>query len=486
MKQTLNLRLSQHLALTPQLQQSIRLLQLSTIDLTQEIEQALQDNPMLERVESYAPSSLPSESSSPSSTSSSDASSPSSDPSPEPSEPIQENQESADWEVDFSSSAHQSRNANHTNDGDEVDVGEIQAAVTDLRDHLTSQLSMTRLNPRERQLVALLIEALNGDGYLAQTLDELANIIPDEPDVKEELSIALKHLQHFDPLGIGARTLQECLDLQLAEQPVSPIRDLARKVVQSHLDKLAVREFQKIIKALNCTEDALREAHLLICSLNPRPGAPFEPLDTRYVVPDVIVRKIRGHWRAIVNTEMLPKLRINSLYANILRKNRKQAAPELVGQFQEAKWLIQNIQQRFDTLALVTQAIVDRQSAFFDHGEVAMKPLTLNEIADTVNLHNSTISRVTTQKYLSSPRGIFELKYFFGSHVSTEAGGAASATAIRALIRQLVGTEEGHKPLSDVKIAEILGEQGFVVARRTVAKYRESMHIPPVNLRKTL
>jgi len=480
MKQTLNLRLSQHLALTPQLQQSIRLLQLSTIDLNQEIEQALQDNPMLERVESYVPSTAEAPPS-PSSSASSELPNATEEP------PSQENQESAEWDAGFSdygTASHKSRDAH---DGDEVDAGEIQAAATDLRDYLTTQLSMTRLNVRERQWVALLIEALNGDGYLGQTFDDLIGTVPDEQkeEVKEELSIALKHLQHFDPIGVGARTLQECLDLQLAEQPGSPVRDLARRIVRDHLDKLAVREFQKIIKALGCTEEALREAHLLICSLNPRPGAQFEPLDTRYVVPDVIVRKMRGHWRAIVNTEMLPKLRINSFYANILRKNRKQA-PELIGQFQEAKWLIQNIQQRFDTLARVTQAIVDRQSAFFDHGEVAMKPLTLREIADTVSLHDSTISRVTTQKYLSSPRGIFELKYFFGSHVSTEAGGAASATAIRALIRQLVGTEEGHKPFSDAKIAEILGEQGFVVARRTVAKYRESLHIPPVNLRKTL
>lgn len=479
MKQTLNLRLSQHLTLAPQLQQSIRLLQLSTIDLNQEIEQALQDNPMLELVENH--SSPPTQQLSqlsqlPQSSESSDA----------PDQPHQENQEAADWDIGFTDyGVSKSRN---DHDGDDVDAGDIQAATTDLRSHLTTQLSMTRLNSRERQWVALLIEALNGDGYLMQTFDELASIIPNENamETQEELSIALKHLQHFDPVGIGARTLQECLDLQLTDQPPSPVQYLARKIVCDHLSKLANREFPKIVKALGCTEEALREAHLLICSLNPRPGAQFEPLDTRYVVPDVIVRKIRGHWRAIVNTEMLPKLRINSLYANILRKNRKQAAPELIGQFQEAKWLIQNIQQRFDTLALVTQAIVDRQSAFFDHGELAMKPLTLRDIADTVNLHDSTISRVTTQKYLSSPRGIFELKYFFGSHVSTEAGGAASATAIRALIRQLVDAEEGHKPFSDAKIAEILGEQGFVVARRTVAKYREALHIPPVNLRKTL
>jgi RNA polymerase sigma-54 factor len=230
----------------------------------------------------------------------------------------------------------------------------------------------------------------------------------------------------------------------------------------------------------------LRDAHALVRSLNPRPGAQFAALDTRYVVPDVVVKKSRGRWVASLNREAMPRLRINRLYAQILQGNRNGSAASMASQLQEAKWLIKNVQQRFDTILRVSQAIVDRQRQFFDHGEVAMRPLTLREIADTVELHESTISRVTTQKYIASPRGIYELKYFFGSHVATDSGGAASSTAIRALIKQLVSAEDGHKPLSDARIAEVLGEQGIVVARRTVAKYRESLSIPPVNLRKTL
>jgi RNA polymerase sigma-54 factor len=356
-------------------------------------------------------------------------------------------------------------------------------------------LALTQLAERERRIVEFLIEALDDDGYLTQTLDELAEAIcgdaeVDREEVDEELAIALRHLQHFDPAGIGARSPQECLDLQLRSLPDCPGRALAQRIVQQHLDQFAARDFVRIKKALDCDDDQLRIAQTLIRSLNPRPGAQFAPLDTRYVIPDVVVRKLRGAWTVSLNGEAMPRLRINRLYANILQSQRggRGGGPNssLAGQLQEAKWLIKNVQQRFDTIHRVAQAIVDRQRAFFDHGEVAMRPLTLREIADTVSLHESTISRVTTQKYLASPRGIYELKYFFGSHVATDSGGAASSTAIRALIKQLVGAEDGHKPLSDARIAEILGEQGIVVARRTVAKYRESLNIPPVNLRKAL
>jgi RNA polymerase sigma-54 factor len=354
-------------------------------------------------------------------------------------------------------------------------------------------LALTQLSGRERVFVAFLIEALDEDGYLTQTLEELADSIGDDHEMDheellEELAIGLRHLQHLDPPGIGARSPQECLDIQLQNLPASPARDLARGIVGQHLDHFAARDFVRIKKALGCDDEELRAAQTLIRSLNPRPGAQFAPLDTRYVIPDVVVRKLRGVWRVTLNGEAMPKLRINRLYADILQSQRgsRGSAASLAGQLQEAKWLIKNVQQRFDTIQRVAQAVVDRQKAFFDHGEVAMRPLTLREIADIVNLHESTISRVTTQKYLASPRGIFELKYFFGSHVATDTGGAASSTAIRALIKQLVSAEDGHKPLSDARIAGILGEQGIVVARRTVAKYRESLNIPPVNLRKSL
>lgn len=473
MKQTLQLKLSQHLALTPQLQQSIRLLQLSTLELNQEIENFLQDNPLLEREDEPAPEA-------PVYSASGDAlQAPTESLDGAAPEPNFGDASPADWLGEGGATAPR----DDRND-DEPSYAEIQAAATSLRDHLGAQLAMMPLSERDRSLVRLLIEALDDDGYLAQDLEELVDLLPAELEVDlDELQIALKHLQNFDPPGIGARNASECLALQLANQPESKTRDLALKIVRNHLDQLAARDYVRLRKAVACSEDELRDAQALIRSLNPRPGAQFSPADTRYVVPDVIVRKVRGQWTATLNGEAMPKLRINRLYADILQGQRGSG---LSSQLQEAKWLIKNVQQRFETIQRVSQAIVDRQRQFFEHGEVAMRPLTLREIADQLGLHESTISRVTTQKYMATPRGVYELKYFFGSHVATEAGGAASSTAIRALIKQLVGAEDGRKPLSDAQLAEILGQQGIVVARRTVAKYREALNIPPVNLRKTI
>jgi RNA polymerase sigma-54 factor len=484
-KQTLQLRLSQHLALTPQLQQSIRLLQLSSLELNQEIEQALQENPLLEREEPGDATVFSGASDALAHTRSEE---PATRGEERNNEPAEWNHDGMEWPAGSSGSSKGPRDSNDEND---VDAGELQAASTSLQDHLIAQLALSQLSGRDRLRVAFLVEALDDDGYLGQSLDELVAVLPEdmtgEPDeILEDLAIALKHLQSLDPTGIGARNPRECLLLQLDDLPGDSVNALARTIVSDHLEQLANRDYVRIKKALGCSDDALREAQELIRSLNPRPGAQFAPLDTRYIVPDVVVRKSRGNWTVQLNQEAMPRLRINRLYADLLRRQRGNGGGNLSGQLQEAKWLIKNVQQRFDTIARVSQAIVDRQRAFFDHGEVAMRPLTLREIADTVELHESTISRVTTQKYLASPRGIYELKYFFGSHVATDTGGAASSTAIRALIRQLVGAEDGHKPLSDARIAEILGEQGIVVARRTVAKYRESLSIPPVNLRKTL
>jgi RNA polymerase sigma-54 factor len=487
-KQTLQLRLSQHLALTPQLQQSIRLLQLSTLELNQEIEQFLQDNPLLERDEPegevYRPSHEAMEA--PGATSPE----PSADNGNTESAPAGNDEGTTDrtsddegWGAEFSGGP------GPKDPDDDSDYGDIQAASTSLRDHLIGQLALTPLSPRDRGMVEFLIEALDDDGYLTQNLEELLDVLPDglgeDPEeLLEELHIALRHLQNFDPPGIGARSPKECLELQLDNIAPSAAQKLALLIVRGHLEQLAARDFVRIKKALGCSDEELREAHSLICSLNPRPGAQYGTLDARYIIPDISVKKLRGQWVVTLNPDAMPKLRINRLYAEILQRNRNGSG--LSSQLQEAKWLIKNVQQRFDTILRVGQAIVDRQRQFFEHGDVAMRPLTLREIADTVNLHESTISRVTTQKFLASPRGIYELKYFFGSHVATDSGGAASSTAIRALIKQLVGAEDGHKPLSDAKIAEILGEQGIVVARRTIAKYRESLNIPPVNLRKTL
>jgi RNA polymerase sigma-54 factor len=486
MRQGLQLRLSQHLALTPQLQQSIRLLQLSTLELNAEIDQALQENPLLERDEPGEPTLFSLGPSGNEPVTPQTVTPAESDEREERQEPRGGDDEG--WGMDFSGS-HGQRDPND----DDTDRGETQASSSSLREHLGAQVAMTQLPDRDRALVGFLIEALSDDGYLTQPLDELIDLLVSEDDelreaLLEELGIALRHLQNLDPPGIGARSAQECLSLQLKCLPASKARALALSVVEGHLEHLAARDFARIRKSLGCDDDELRIAQTLIRSLNPRPGAQFAPIDTRYVVPDVAVKKLHGQWVVSLNREAMPRLRINRLYADILHRHRggNGSSAGLATQLQEAKWLIKNVQQRFDTILRVSQAIVDRQRAFFDHGEVAMRPLTLREIAETVKLHESTISRVTTQKYLASPRGIYELKYFFGSHVATDTGGAASSTAIRALIKQLVGAEDGKKPLSDARLAEILGEQGIVVARRTVAKYRELLNIPPVNLRKVL
>jgi RNA polymerase sigma-54 factor len=479
MKQTLQLKLSQHLTLTPQLQQSIRLLQLSTLELNQELERFLAENPLLEREEEEgeAPGlrlngAQPAAEAAP--VERTDA--PDSAPPAEDERPAD-----ADWYLEGGGSG------SSREDGDESDYPQLAAESPSLRDHLLQQLSLTPLPDRDRRLVAMLVDALDEDGYLTQPLDEIAAMLPPELGVEaEELAIALKHLQNLDPTGVGARSPAECLALQLLAAPEATAgRELALSIVREHLGLLAARDYAKLKKLTGCDEASLRIAHKLIQSLNPHPGAEFAPLETRYVIADVVVRKLKNVWVASLNPDAMPRLRINRIYADILQQNRASAG-QLSAQLQEARWLIKNVQQRFETIQRVSQAIVDRQRHFFDHGEVAMRPLVLREIADALGLHESTVSRVTTQKFMATPRGIFELKYFFGSHVATDTGGACSATAIRALIKQLVAAEDGKKPLSDSKISQILGQQGIVVARRTIAKYRESLHIPPGNLRKSI
>jgi RNA polymerase sigma-54 factor len=294
-------------------------------------------------------------------------------------------------------------------------------------------------------------------------------------------------VQSFEPAGVGARDCAECLALQLKAVPVdTPHRDDALKVVGGHLALLASRDFTKLKRLLRTDDVGVRQVRDLIRSLNPKPGVAFAKTEANYIVPDVIVRKVKTQWVATLNEAAMPKLRLNRIYADILTRNRESSNQQLAAQLQEAKWLIRNVQQRFDTILRVARAIVERQRRFFEHGEVAMRPMVLREIADMLSLHESTISRVTTQKYMLTPRGTFELKYFFGSHVATDTGGAASATAIRALIKQLIAAENARTPLTDSRIAELLGEQGILVARRTIAKYREALQIPPVNMRKAL
>jgi RNA polymerase sigma-54 factor len=470
MKATLQLKLSQHLALTPQLQQSIRLLQLSTLDLNQELEKFLMENPLLEREEGPEESTPPRTAGT------------TVDVGEAPAPETQEEWPSAESWTPEEMPASQWRDAE-----DEPDFQQQTSAPVTLVDHLSSQLRLMPLNERDHQLISLLIAHLDEDGYLSQPLEEILATSPPELAVEhDELQVALRLLQSLDPVGVGARDLAECLTLQLQALPEGTQgRELALTVVKDHLHLLAGHDFVKLKKALKVDDEFLRQARKLITQLNPKPGSDFVPLETRYVVPDVIVRKVKGKWMASLNQEVMPRLRINKLYADLLQRGRDPGG-QLSSHLQEARWLIKNVQQRFDTILKVAQAIVDKQRHFLEHGEVAMRPLVLREIADTVGMHESTISRVTNQKFMLTPRGIFELKYFFSSHVNTESGGAASSTAIRALIRQLVSAEDHRKPLSDSRISDILASQGIVVARRTVAKYREAMQINPASQRKIL
>lgn len=466
MKQSLQLKLHQQLALTPQLQQSIRLLQMSTLEFSQEISQILQENPMLERVEQGEEAYSETAAETPQDYPDSGA------------EGVYEELAWGDRPVAASTD----------DEGEEREFQTADRSATTLRQHLADQLALMPLTDRDRQLVFFLVEALDEDGYLTASLDELAGLLPPELEVEaDELAVSLRLVQSLDPVGVGARDLAECLLLQLQVLPAAtPHLETAIQLVRHHLPLLAEREYGKLKKLLGIDSDrdfiAVRQ---LITSLDPRPGARYAEVDAQYVVPDVIVRKHKGSWVASLNPQAMPRLRINEMYASILRQNRE-GGGGLSSQLQEARWLIKNVQQRFQTILRVAQAIVERQRLFFEHGEIAMRPLILREIAETLDLHESTISRVTNQKYMMTPRGLYEFKYFFGSAVATEAGGAASSTAIKALIRQFVDAESRSKPLSDQAISEMLAKQGYVVARRTVAKYREQMNIFPANQRKSL
>ena len=481
MKPTLQFRLSQHLTLTPQLQQSIRLLQLSTVELNQEIERLLIENPILEREDGESDAAAPTgpasaEHEAPSGTSADEA---------QPANTERNEELPADFAAPW-------RGTEDSSGDDDNDRNHTTPDLPTLRDHLNSELALTNLGTRDRALVGLLIDALDEEGYLTQSLEDIAALMSAEADVNvEELAIALRHLQNFEPAGVGARSPGECLALQLRairERDPEAGADfaLALAICEQHLGLLASRDYVRLKNLTGADDEALRAAQSLIRGLNPHPGAAFARIEARYVIPDVVVRKVKGVWRASLNQEAMPRLRVNRLYAELASRPRGSGGNAMATQLQEARWLIKNVLQRFDTILRVSQAIVDRQRNFLEHGEVAMRPMVLREIADVLGVHESTISRVTTQKYIATPRGTYELKYFFGSHVATDTGGAASSTAIRALIKQLVAAEETKAPLSDSRIARILAEQGIVVARRTIAKYRESLQIPPVNQRKSL
>ncbi len=528
MKQNLQLRISQNLALTPQLQQSIRLLQLSSLELNQELDVILQENPLLELVDGDNPDAdLDDDLALPELANDADSDqvgadgesspdnedfdafsnidyqnldskdsanpTPSTEEAPQEISSQQEDFSATDFDEDYeeygSASNWDEGSRQNNGDDDDGDYSRQEIIAESLRDHLLNQLKLMPLSERDQNLVFLLIDSINEDGYLEESLEELEESLPLELEIElVELQTALKHIQNLDPAGIGATNLQECIMLQLNMLPKeTEYLSVAKSIVSEHLAVLANKDFAKLRKLLNCDEATLKGAQTLIKQQNPRPGSDYAQLSKdHFIQHEVIVKKVKGIWIATLNDGVVPKLRINQLYADILKRNRENSNQYLQTQMQEAKWMIKNIQQRFSTILRVSQAIVDRQRNFFEHGEIAMRPLVLREIAEELELHESTISRVTTHKYMLTPRGVFELKYFFGSHVATDAGGECSATAIRALIKQMVAEENIKKPLSDNQFSEVLAKQGIVVARRTIAKYRESLNIPPANLRKSL
>jgi RNA polymerase sigma-54 factor len=507
-KPSLQVRLSQHLALTPQLQQSIRLLQLSTLELHQEVEQMLEQNPFLEvEEEAQAPWDPPAADRA-AAGAERDTEIGGDDAGGDAPEALADisagdfgTPERTDWENgtegdDFDGIRElpslAGSGAGAGSGDDDFEPQDRRAAAQSLADHLRAQLPGLRLSAQDAAAVLALIESLDADGYLADPLEEIAaplaeGLDDDErDDLMSRMRCAVHWLQRLDPPGVGARTLAECLVLQLRQTPECDARRVAVAICEGHLELLARRDWKRLSAATGADEALLRAAQALIRACEPKPARPFADADSQLVVPDVIVQRSGRALKVTLNPDVMPKLRINDLYAAAVKGQRNGHTPGLSARLQEARWFMKNVQQRFDTILRVSTAIVERQKAFFTHGEIAMKPLVLREIADELGLHESTISRVTTAKYMTTPMGTFELKYFFGSSLATEAGGNASSTAVRALIKQLIGAEDTTRPLSDSAISQMLEEQGIQVARRTVAKYREALKIAPANLRKAL
>ena len=518
MKPTLQFRLSQHLALTPQLQQSIRLLQLSTLELHQEVEQMLEQNPFLEVEEDSGQVFEPlaertSTAERAGERETERAAETGSEGGSDEAATIDSadfgGTEREDWEngterEDFDGIRETPGKSSTNNESDEFDGQDRDAPLPSLQDHLREQLSSMRLSPMDAATVMVLIESLNDDGYLDDPLEDIAAQLAgddasenEREDLLARLQCGLRWLQSMEPTGVGASNLGECLILQLRTQARCEAQMIAIIVCKQHLELLARRDLKKLMAATGADDNLLREAQALIVALEPKPGRQFARAEANIVIPDVIVQKAGRGWKVVLNPDVMPKLRINDLYANAIRQQRgagsrsggegaNGAGAGLNTRLQEARWFMKNILQRFDTIQRVSQAIVERQKSFFTHGAIAMKPLVLREIADELGLHESTISRVTTAKYMSTPYGTFELKYFFGSSLNTEAGGNASSTAVRALIKQIVAAENPAKPLSDSQISQMLEEQGIQVARRTVAKYRDALKIAPTQLRKAM
>ncbi len=489
MKPSLQLKLGQQLAMTPQLQQAIRLLQLSTLDLQQEIQEALDSNPLLE-VEEASDEAASEETHRTEEVAKESAQENSDLAEPEvkdSSDLIEQSEISNDLEIDTTWDDVYSANTGSTGMVIDDDMPIYQGETTQsLQDYLLWQLDLTPFSEIDRTIALTIIDAIDNYGYLTVSTQEIFDSFNHDELEIEEIEAVRKRIQQFDPLGVASSNLQECLLLQLATFPEdTPWLREARQVLTDHIDQLGNRDYKLVVKETKLKEADLREVLKLIQQLDPRPGNRIASEQAEYVIPDVSVFKEHGRWLVTINPDSIPKLRVNQHYAS-LGKGNSPDSQYIRSNLQEAKWLIKSLESRNETLLKVTKCIVDHQRDFFEYGEEAMKPMVLNDVALAVDMHESTISRVTTQKYMHTPRGIFELKYFFSSHVSTDNGGECSSTAIRALIKKLIAAENSVKPLSDSKIAALLAEQGIQVARRTIAKYRESLGIAPSSQRKRL
>jgi RNA polymerase sigma-54 factor len=483
MKQSLQLKIGQHLTMTPQLQQAIRLLQLSSLELQTEVQDALESNPMLEQDDG-----IPGESIEPGAEPGTNGKTGPETASGDSDNIPDELPTDSNWDDVFDTGT--TSYSSPAEGGDYRDVFEtVSVSSGDLRDHLLWQAGLTHFSETDEIIARLIIDSIDDDGYLTASSTDILGMLDSDMQVElDEVESVIHHVQQFDPIGVGARNLQESLQLQLQQfEPGEPWLREAKLVLRDYFGLLGNRDFSKLCRKLKLSTGELQHVIDLIQSLNPRPGSGFNTTEPEYIVPDVYVVRKKGRWQVELNTESLPRLRINSMYAKLVKRgNNSSDNNYLRDNLQEARWFLKSLQSRHETLLKVANCIVERQHAFFDHGEEAMKPMVLRSVAEAIEMHESTVSRVTTRKYMHTPRGIFEFKYFFSSHVSTEAGGECSATAIRAIIKKLVAAENPAKPLSDNKMASVLAEQGINVARRTIAKYRESLSISPSNERKRL
>ena len=488
MPPSIELRARQSLALTPRLQQSVRLLQLSSLEFQQELRTALDTNPFLEYDASQTEDVALATDSAPATTEATvgaDLPSTNADAAAEPPAPESAESSLQDDVGDYGDSYERgaARHGGDSEGGDPADWARVQPS---LHEQLHDALRLYPLGERDREVAGLVIDSLDDDGYLRQDLADLTDVVDVDPQLTEaELMVALRLVQSLDRPGLGARSLSECLKLQLdALDDDTPGRTLALQIVQHHLERLARREHAELQKQLGCSAEQLRIACALVRKLDPKPGDFYGSAEDNYVVPDVIVRQVRNKWSVVVNPAVMPRARIHRKYAELFAQSAGASRSPLAQQLQEARWLIRNAQQRFDTIQRVAECIVAHQRAFFQYGEIALKPLVLRDVAEELGLHESTISRATGNKYMATPRGIFEFKHFFPRELGTESGGTCSAAAVRALLKEMIAAENASDPLSDVTLAKMLADQGVLVARRTVAKYRHLMKVPPAELRR--